>query len=95
MSATRIHVPGLELPHGYLSARRRLLADFPDVRDVLVTTGPEALLVSHSGPDERDAWRRAALESIGASKARSRPRPPRGRRLGSPRRASAVARPRT
>jgi hypothetical protein len=62
----RIHVPGLSVRYDYVTARQRLLADFPKVREVFATTAPATLLVVHSGPDERDAWRRALLDAIGA-----------------------------
>lgn len=61
-----IHVPGLSVKYDYVTARQRLLADFPDVREVFATTTPAALLVVHSGPAQRDAWRDAVLDAIGA-----------------------------
>jgi len=40
-----------------------IAVEFEDVREVLVTTTPETLLVLHSGPDRRDAWRRTLVDS--------------------------------
>ena len=46
----RIHVLGLSVTEHYPLARQRLMGEFEDVREVLVTTAPETLLVLHSGP---------------------------------------------
>jgi hypothetical protein len=63
---SRIYVPGLAVEYDYVTARQRLLADFPDVREVFATTAPATLLIVHSGADQRDAWRDAVLDAIGA-----------------------------
>ena len=63
---SRIYVPGLAVEYDYVTARQRLLADFPDVREVFATTAPATLLIVHSGADQRDAWRDAVLDVIGA-----------------------------
>ena len=75
----RIHVPGLSVAEHYPLARERLMGEFEDVREVLLTTTPETLLVLHSGPDRRDAWRRALVDSVRDADATRTGRPPRRR----------------
>ena len=67
----RITVPGLSIESDFTPARQRMLANFPDVHDVLATTAPGTLLVVYSGPDETDAWYKALLESIATRRARN------------------------
>ena len=59
----RITVPGLSVEH-FSAARRRLLADFPGVHEVVATTAPATVLVLYSGSEDADAWRVALLESV-------------------------------
>lgn len=52
----RITVPGLSLTRDFTAARRRLLAEFPDIQEVIATTAPGTLLVLCAGPADVDAW---------------------------------------
>jgi hypothetical protein len=61
---SRITLPALSIKRDFEPARRRLLADFPAVHDVLATTTPATLLVLYSGPAEADAWLAALLDSV-------------------------------
>jgi hypothetical protein len=55
----RITIPGLVVKRDFTAARRRLLAAFPDIEEVIATTAPGTLLVLSSGPEDADAWRRS------------------------------------
>lgn len=59
----RITVPGLSVEH-FSAARGRLLADFPEVHEVVATTAPATVLVLYSGSEDLDAWRGALLDSV-------------------------------
>jgi hypothetical protein len=80
----RLTVPGLSIKSDFTAGRRALLADFPNVHEVVATTAPGTLLVLYSGPDEADAWCTALLDSIATRQARVTRRPLRwlGGRLG-------------
>jgi hypothetical protein len=52
----RITVPGLSVRRDFTTARRRLLAGFPDIQEVIATTAPGTLLVLSSGSEDVDAW---------------------------------------
>lgn len=52
----QITIPGLSLKGDFSAARRRLIADFPRVLEVLATTIPATVLVAYLGEDEVDAW---------------------------------------
>jgi hypothetical protein len=52
----RITVPGLSVERDFAAARRRLLAAFPDIQEVIATTAPGTLLVLSSGPEDVNAW---------------------------------------
>jgi hypothetical protein len=52
----RITVPGLSVRRDFTTARRRLLAEFPDIQDVVATTAPGTLLVLSSGCEDVEAW---------------------------------------
>jgi hypothetical protein len=52
----RITVPGLSVKRDFTAARRRLLAEFPDIQEVVATTAPETLLVLCAGREDVDAW---------------------------------------
>jgi hypothetical protein len=72
----RVTVPGLSVRRDFETARRRLLADFSGVDEIVATTAPATLLVLYSGPDELDAWIDALLDSVathGGAKHSSRP----------------------
>jgi hypothetical protein len=66
----RITVPGLSIKRDFTAARRRLLADFSDIDEVVATTAPGTLLVASSGPEDVDAWLDVLLR--GEMSARSR-----------------------
>jgi hypothetical protein len=52
----RITVSGLSVKRDFTAARRRLLAEFPDIQEVIATTAPETLLVLSCGSEDVDAW---------------------------------------
>jgi hypothetical protein len=52
----RITVPGLVVKRDFTAARRRLLAEFPDIDEVIATTAPGTLLVLSCGSEDVDAW---------------------------------------
>jgi hypothetical protein len=67
-----ITIPGLSMASDFPAVRHRLLADFPDVVDVLAMTTPATVLVLYRGEDEVDAWLDALSESV-ATRRISRP----------------------
>jgi hypothetical protein len=52
----RVTIPGLSIKRDFTAARRRLLAEFSDIDEVIATTAPGTLLVASSGPEDVDAW---------------------------------------
>jgi hypothetical protein len=60
----QITIPGLSLKGDFTAARRRLIADFPRVLEVLATTIPATVLVAYLGEDEVDAWLDALSDSV-------------------------------
>jgi hypothetical protein len=62
----RITVPGLSVKRDFAASRERLLADFPNIHEVLATTAPETLMVLYSGPENVRAWLDSLLESVPA-----------------------------
>jgi hypothetical protein len=52
----RITVPGLSVKRDFTAARRRLMAEFPDIQEVIATTAPGTLLVLSAGREDVDAW---------------------------------------
>jgi hypothetical protein len=60
-----ITIPGLSIKTELPAIRHRLLADFPQVVDVLAMTRPETVLVAYTGEDEITAWL-DALHDLGA-----------------------------
>jgi hypothetical protein len=52
----RITVPGLSVKRDFTAARRRLLAAFPDVQEVVATTAPGTLVVVSCGPEDVEGW---------------------------------------
>lgn len=52
----RITVPGLSVKRDFTGARRRLMAEFPDIQEVIATTAPGTLLVLCVGREDVDAW---------------------------------------
>jgi hypothetical protein len=60
----RITVPGLSVKRDFSAARRRLLAHFPNVDEVVATTAPGTLVVLCSGAEDIDAWLDALLDAV-------------------------------
>jgi hypothetical protein len=52
----RITIPGLSVKRDFLAARERLLADCPEIHEVIATTSAATLLVVHSGPADPSRW---------------------------------------
>jgi hypothetical protein len=52
----RITVPGLSVKRDFTAARRHLMAEFPDIQEVIATTAPGTLLVLCAGREDVDAW---------------------------------------
>jgi len=75
----KIVVPGLWVRGDFAVVRRRLLADFPAVVDVMATTAPATVLVVHRGREESDAWLAASANAATGRRRSSRhvwhPRP--------------------
>jgi hypothetical protein len=59
-----ITIPGLSIKAEYPAVRHRLLADFPDVLEVLQTTTRATVLVVFRGEEEFDAWVDALSDSV-------------------------------
>jgi hypothetical protein len=69
----RITVPGLSARRDLAAVRERLLAEFPNVEEVLATTNPGTLLVLTSGsPDEAEAWLNAVSDTLATTRALAR-----------------------
>ena len=69
----RITVPGLAVTRDFTAVRRRLLADFPAVIDVVATTAPATVLVLYRGPDDADAWLAAVADAATRRRAGAHP----------------------
>jgi hypothetical protein len=67
----RITVPGLSIKRDFTAARRRLLAQFPEIDEVVATTAPGTLLVASSRPQDVDAWLDVLLRGEMSSQARA------------------------
>jgi hypothetical protein len=67
----RITVPGLSITRDFTAARRRLLARFPDIDEVVATTAPGTLLVASSRPEDVDAWLDVLLRGEMSSRSRA------------------------
>lgn len=52
----RITVPGLSVKRDFTAARRRLLASFPEIQEVIATTAPGTLVVLSCGPEDVNGW---------------------------------------
>jgi hypothetical protein len=65
----RITIPGLVVKRDFTAARRRLLAEFPGIEEVIATTAPGTLLVLFFGPEDLHAWL-GTLDSLAGSEAR-------------------------
>jgi hypothetical protein len=77
----RITVPGLSVKQDFTAARQRLLADFPEINEVVATTSPGTLLVLCSGTaEDLDAWIDALRGDIASAEAKTTDRRPCWRR---------------
>jgi hypothetical protein len=77
----RITIPGLVVKRDFTAARRRQLAEFPDIEEVIATTAPGTLLVLSCGPEDVDAWL-DTLDNLAGSEARKTVRLRRGPHRG-------------
>ena len=59
-----ITIPGLSMKADLPAVPHRLLADFPQVIDVLAMTTPATVLVVYLGEEEVDAWIDALSDSV-------------------------------
>lgn len=59
-----ITIPGLSVAADLPAVRHRLLADFPDVLDVLATTMPATVLIVYRGVAKLDNWLDALSDSV-------------------------------
>lgn len=59
-----ITIPGLSMKIDFPAVRHRLLADFPQVVEVLAMTTPATLLIAYHGEEEADAWLEAISDSV-------------------------------
>jgi hypothetical protein len=59
-----ITIPGLSMKIDFPAVRHRLLADFPQVVEVLAMTTPATLLIAYHGEEEADAWLAAISDSV-------------------------------
>jgi hypothetical protein len=75
----RITVPGLSVERDFTTARQRLLAEFPNIDEVIATTAPGTLLVLASGRTDVDAWVDALIDSVTTRAAKGGGRLPRWR----------------
>jgi hypothetical protein len=75
----RITVPGLSVERDFTDARQRLLAEFPNIDEVIATTAPGTLLVLASGRADVDAWVDALIDSVTTRPAKGGGRLPRWR----------------
>ncbi|HWC86421.1 MAG TPA: hypothetical protein VG388_07775 [Solirubrobacteraceae bacterium] len=72
-SLYEITIPGLSMRADFPAIRHRLLADFPDVLDVLAMTKPATMLVVYREEDELDAWIDALSDSVATRRISIRP----------------------
>lgn len=71
----RITVQGLSVKRDFTAARQCLLADFPNLREVIATTAPATLLVLYSGPGDPDAWVQTLRELVAGRQVKATSRP--------------------
>ena len=64
-----ITIPGLSVASELPAVRHRLLADFPDVLDVLATTMPATVLIVYRGAPAPDPWLEALSDSVARRRA--------------------------
>ena len=75
MPLYRITVPGLSVKRDFTTARQCLLADFPNLREVIPTTAPATLLVLYSSPGDPDAWVQTLRKLVAARRVKATSRP--------------------
>ncbi|HEY2319912.1 MAG TPA: hypothetical protein VGH67_16520 [Solirubrobacteraceae bacterium] len=73
-----ITIPGFSRAADLPAVRRRLLAQFPRVREVLATLAPSTIRIVYQGQDEIDRWlevlsKAAAHNRLGLEQAAGRP----------------------
>jgi hypothetical protein len=78
-------IPGFSMTADLPAVRRRLLAQFPRVREVLATLVPGTIRIVDQGQDEIDRWlevlsKAAADSRVGLEPAAARPTPRDGER---------------
>lgn len=59
-----ITIPCLSMKADLPAVRHRLLADFPDIVEVLAMTTPGTVLVVYTGDEDVDAWIDALSDSV-------------------------------
>jgi hypothetical protein len=59
-----ITIPGLSMKVDFPAVRHHLLAEFPQVVEVLAMTTPGTLLIAYHGEQEVDAWLAAISDSV-------------------------------
>jgi hypothetical protein len=64
-----ITIPGLSVAADAPAVRHRLLADFPDLLDVLATTMPATLLIVYRGVAKPDTWLDSLSDSVATRRA--------------------------
>jgi len=69
-----ITIPGLSIKSDLPAIRRRLLAAFPQVVEVLAMTTPATVLVVYHGEDEIDAWCDELNDAVATRPGRCTPR---------------------
>ena len=67
-----ITIPGLSMTADFPAVHHRLLADFPDVVDVLAMTTPATVLIAYMGKPEVDCWIDALSDSVSTRRTRVR-----------------------
>jgi hypothetical protein len=71
----RITVPGLSVKRDFTAARQCLLADYPNVHEVIPTTTAATLLVLYSGPEDPDDWAQTLRELVTGQRVKATGRP--------------------
>jgi hypothetical protein len=65
-----ITIPGLSMTADFPAVHHRLLADFPNVVDVLAMTTPATVLVVYTGEQDVDSWIDALSHSVATRRMR-------------------------
>jgi hypothetical protein len=80
-----VTIPGFSMTADLPAVRRRLLAQFPPVREVLATLVPGTIRIAYEGQDEIDRWlevlsKAAADSRVELERTAARPTPNNGER---------------